>query len=295
MICQQCPRRCNVDRKTALGACGVRDEIKISRISRHYGEEPCISGSEGSGTVFFSGCSLKCVFCQNKAISRDCLGTEVSDDRLCELLLRLARSGVHNVNLVTPTHYTERLAHILKAVKPHLGVPVVWNSGGYESPDVLRLVADCVDVYLPDFKYASPELSAKYSAVPDYAARASEAIKYMFDVLGEFRTDKSGIAERGVLIRHLVLPGCRHDSINVMRTIADILPTDKIKISLMSQYTPEFYRGDERALRRKVTSFEYNSVLAEAQRLGLDGYMQAPSSATSELTPSFTDELTFET
>jgi putative pyruvate formate lyase activating enzyme len=174
-------------------------------------------------------------------------------------------------------------------VKDKLGIPVVWNSGGYESRESLALLHGLVDVYLPDFKYYSPEISAKYSHAADYRERAEEALAFMYDMLGEVRFDSHGMMKKGIIVRHLVLPGQRKDSIACLRRLAEILPIKDIRLSLMSQYTPDFYRGEDKNLLRRLTTFEYESVRAEALRLGFEGYMQAPSSASAEYTPDFCD------
>ncbi len=294
MICELCPHRCGVDRRQARGVCGAPEAIRVSRVSRHAYEEPCISGSRGSGTVFFSGCVLSCVFCQNKPISRGLIGEDISVRRLSELFLELQAAGVHNVNLVTPTQYTDRICESLAAVKGELHIPVVWNSGGYERPETLRLTRGLVDIYMPDFKYVSRELSLRYSGAEDYAERTAEAIAFMYEMLGRAVFDDEGIMRRGVLVRHLVLPDCRQDSAAVLRTLALLVPPADIVLGLMSQYTPSFYGGEEKNLRRRVTTFEYEYVRGVALELGFEGYMQSPMSATAEFTPKFTNELKIE-
>jgi putative pyruvate formate lyase activating enzyme len=261
----------------------------ISRVSRHLYEEPAICGAGGAGTVFFSGCNLGCVFCQNSVISRRSVGKEFDEKELAELFLTVAESGVSSLDLVTPTHFTPTVAAALSAVKDKLTVPVVWNSGGYESTHSLELLRGLVDIYLPDFKYYSPELSAKYSHAADYRERAEEALLFMYDMLGAAEFDSSGMMKKGIIVRHLVLPGQRKDSIACLRRLAEILPVAEVRLSLMSQYTPDFYKGDDKNLLRRLTTFEYESVRTEALRLGFDGYMQAPSSASAEYTPEFSD------
>ena len=263
-------------------------DIMISRCAPHFWEEPPISGTRGSGTVFFTGCNLKCVFCQNAVISRDHMGEAVSPDLLIQKMLSLAEQGVHNINLVTASHYTEALIPVLEVVKSKLRIPIVWNSSGYESVEALRRLEGLVDIYLPDFKYISTELSAAYSAAPDYAEVASLAVKEMYRQTGKPVFNSEGIMQRGVIIRHLVLPGCRKDSLEVVRHLADLLPKDGFKLSLMRQYTPEFaLHTPYKNLHRRVTDFEYTSVCEEALRLELDGYTQGKDSATSDFTPDF--------
>lgn len=287
--CNICPRGCGIDRENAVGICRSGAKVTVSRVSRHLYEEPAICGEGGAGTVFFSGCNLGCVFCQNSVISRRSVGKEFDEKELSELFLTVATSGVSSLDLVTPTHFTPTVAAALSAVKDKLGIPVVWNSSGYESIESLELLRGLVDVYLPDFKYYSPELSAKYSRAEDYRERAEEALLYMYDMLGAPIVDAHGMMLKGIIVRHLVLPGHRNDSIAALRRLAEIIPVKDIRLSLMSQYTPDFYTGEDKNLRRRVTTFEYESVLREALSLGFDGYMQSPSSASAKYTPEFSD------
>ena len=286
--CALCPRRCGVDRTAGqVGVCGVTDTLRVARIAPHMWEEPPISGSRGSGTVFFTGCSLRCIFCQNRTISREGMGKTYTEEELTAAILSLRDQGVHNINFVTPTHYTFTIARILERIKPTLGIPVVWNCGGYESVETLRLLEGLVDIYLPDFKYFSPDLSRDYSAAPDYPAIATEAVQEMYRQTGPY-TEEKDLAKRGVIIRHLVLPGCRADSLNVLRHIASILPPAEIRISVMRQYTPDFAAdAPYKNLHRRVTDFEYTSVLDEAARLGLVGFSQGKDAATKAYTPDF--------
>ena len=289
--CTLCPRACGADRTSGqAGVCGVTDTYRVARIAPHLWEEPPISGTRGSGTVFFSGCNLRCVFCQNREISREGLGRAYTEEELTEAMLRLQDEGVHNINLVTPTHYTVLLAKLLEKIKPRLGIPVVWNSGGYESVESLRMLEGLVDIYLPDFKYISPELSAAYSAAPDYAEVATEAALEMFRQTGKYE-EADGLTQKGVILRHLVLPGCRADSIAVLGHIASILPVADIRVSVMRQYTPDFAMDcPHKNLRRRVTEFEYDSDLEEAARLGILGFSQGKDAATRAYTPDFQGE-----
>lgn len=286
--CALCPRRCGVDRTAGqVGVCGVTDTLRVARMAPHMWEEPPISGSRGSGTVFFTGCSLRCIFCQNRTISREGMGKTYTEEELTAAILSLRDQGVHNINFVTPTHYTSTIARILERIKPTLGIPVVWNCGGYESVETLRMLEGLVDIYLPDFKYFSPDLSRDYSAAPDYPAIATEAVQEMYRQTGPY-TEEKDLAKRGVNIRHLVLPGCRADSMNVLRHIASILPPAEIRISVMRQYTPDFAAdAPYKNLHRRVTDFEYTSVLDEAARLGLVGFSQGKDAATKAYTPDF--------
>ncbi len=284
--CNICPRNCLADRRLSPGFCASTDKVKISRVQRHRFEEPAICGVGGAGTVFFSGCNLRCVFCQNSVISRESIGKEFNARELAALFLEVAESGVDCLDLVTPTHFTPTVAEALSLIKENLNIPVVWNSGGYESRESLALLRGLVDIYLPDFKYISSEISARYSSAPDYAEVAAKALDFMYGMLGALEFD-GDMMKKGIIVRHLVLPGCRADSIAVLKRIAATVPIKDIRLSLMSQYTPDFYLGDEKNLRRRLTTFEYESVRAEAIGLGFEGYMQAPSSASAEYTPPF--------
>ncbi len=287
--CTLCPRRCAARRNAGeSGTCGMPDTLYVARIAPHMWEEPPISGQNGSGTVFFSGCNLRCVFCQNRTISREGRGTPMSEEALADAILRLANTGVHNINLVTPSHYAVPLRRVLERLKPRLPIPIVWNSGGYEAPETLRAFEGLVDIYLPDFKYMSPAIAAAYSAAPDYSDRATEAVTEMFRQTGPAAFDREGLMARGLLVRHLVLPGHRADSIAVMRHLAAILPPADIRVSVMRQYTPDFAADcPYQNLHRRVTAFEYDSVLAAADRLGLRGYRQGADAADPAFTPDF--------
>lgn len=286
--CRLCPRNCGVNRLAGhTGICGVSAEFRIARCAPHMWEEPPISGKNGSGTVFFSGCNLRCVFCQNHTISQEGLGRNVSESELEGMILDLQEMGVHNINFVTPTHYTSSLARLLSSLKPRLHIPIVWNSGGYESAETLRMLDGLVDIYLPDFKYLSSDLSKTYSSAEDYAEKATETVLEMYRQVGPYR-ESCGLAEKGLIIRHLVLPGCRADSIAVMRHIAGILPKSEIRVSVMRQYTPDFAKDcPHKNLHRRVTEFEYNSVLEEAASLGLPGFSQGKDAANKAYTPDF--------
>ncbi|MBQ9802250.1 MAG: radical SAM protein [Clostridia bacterium] len=287
--CMLCPRRCGADRTAReTGACHTGGDILIARAAPHHFEEPPISGTRGSGTVFFAGCSLGCIFCQNASISRHAAGKIYDEEELAELLLGLAKSGVHNLNLVTATHYTDRVARVLEKIKPQLQIPVVWNSSGYESPETLRLLEGLVDIYLPDFKYVDPALSKAYSGASDYADIAITALWEMHRQVGAVRFDENGLLVRGVVVRHLVLPGCRADSAAVLDTVAATVPAADIRLSLMRQYTPDFApRTAPKNLLRRTTTFEYEQVLKHALALGFEGFTQGKEAATAAFTPDF--------
>ena len=291
MECRLCPRECAADRASGqTGFCSQGEQMRISRIALHPYEEPPISGKRGSGTVFFCGCSLGCVFCQNKDISHGALkGREYSPEQLASELLGLEDMGAANVNLVTATHFADKVAQALELVKARLSIPVVYNTSGYEKVQTLRRLDGLIDVYLPDFKYASAELAQKYSCAPDYPSVAERALSEMYRQVGRVEYSPDGqTLVRGVVVRHLVLPGHRADSLEVIRRLSEILPTDGVLLSLMSQYTPEFAADSGyKNLLRRVTRFEYDSVVRAAQEAGFDGFVQGRGSASSEYTPDF--------
>jgi len=287
MNCTLCPRACGTDRSSAHGFCGVGDAAMVCRAAPHYGEEPCISGTRGSGTVFFAGCNLRCVFCQNRAISRGAAGEALTPAQLRDMFLRLRDLGVHNLNLVTPTHFADVIAEALAGVQ--LGIPVVWNCGGYESVETLRRLEGLVQVYMPDFKYADAALAARYSAAPDYPQVALAALREMFRQTGEFEMDDDGILQRGLLIRHLILPDAAENTLRVIDAVEDNLPAREILFSLMSQYTPPMeVEALPDALRRRITQAEYDRCADYLAFSDIEyGYFQSPESATEELLPVF--------
>lgn len=288
-VCNICPRHCHVDRAGGeLGFCRAPATFRVARIAPHMWEEPPISGARGSGTVFFSGCSLRCVFCQNRAISREGKGEDLTDQELITRILDLQELGVHNINFVTPTHYATGLRTLLEQLRPKLHIPIVYNCGGYESVEALRALEGLIDIYLPDFKYVSSQLSANYSGAADYADVAQAALREMHRQVGGVQFDGKGMLRRGMIVRHLVLPGCRKDSIAVLHALSALLPIDEIRLSLMAQYTPDFAQDCPYPnLHRKLTSFEYTSVLQVADELGFEGYRQSPDSVGAQYTPDF--------
>ena len=286
--CRLCPRNCRVNRKERTGFCGEKDGIRCARAALHHWEEPCISGTRGSGTVFFSGCSLKCCYCQNYQISQEGLGKEISPEKLARIFLDLQEQGAHNINLVTGTHFLPGILTALDLARPKLSIPVVYNCGGYEKPEVIRLLDGYVDIYLPDLKYFDPELSARYSGARDYFAQASQAVSAMISQTGSPVFDEDGIMQKGVIIRHMVLPGSRKDSISILHWIRENLPEEGFLLSLLSQYTPFYKSCEYPQINRRLTTYEYDKVLEEAISLGLTkGFMQEKSSAKEEYTPPF--------
>lgn len=288
--CSMCPRECQVDRMAGeRGFCGVSNEYIIGSADLHFYEEPCISGTCGSGAIFFSGCNLRCIFCQNKDISREIFGKKYSEDELINKMLELQDRGAHNINLVTATPYSVFLPKTLKRAKEQgLKIPIVYNCGGYESIDSLRALEGLVDIYLPDFKYFSDDLAQSYSLARNYSSVAGKAIVEMYRQVGKLELDENGIAKKGLIVRHLVLPSCREDSKNVLKYLSEILPVSEVTLSLMRQYTPDFAtESAPKNLKRKLTSFEYNDVLEYALSLRFDGFSQGKESAKTDFTPDF--------
>lgn len=283
-ICNQCPRRCGADRDIKTGVCGVNTGYKVARAALHYWEEPCISGENGSGTVFFSGCSLKCVYCQNYRISSECYGKEITEDRLIEIFRELEARGANNINLVNPTHYTVQLASTLSKYKP--SVPVVYNTGGYDSVESLKMLDGLVDIYLTDMKYVSPSVSLKYSKAADYFDVCSAAVREMKRQQG---TDvfENGLMKKGLIIRHLVLPGNVSQAMRTLDWIKDNLPIDTV-ISLMGQYIPCAKAAEYPTINRKLSEREYNLVLEYAEKLGFENvYIQELDSSSEKFVPDF--------
>ena len=287
-LCELCPRRCGADRREKACFCGCGREVKVARAALHFWEEPCISGSRGSGTVFFSGCPLGCVYCQNFEISRGHIGKAIPVERLAEIFLELQKQGAHNINLVTATPYVPQIISALKLARPALKIPVVYNSSGYERVETLRALKGFVDVYLPDLKHMSSELARRYSGAADYFEVATRALHEMIEQTDGIEYDSEGLMTRGVIVRHLVLPGARRDSIDILNWVSANLPRGKYLLSLMSQYTPIQGLGAFPEINRRVTSFEYDAVVSEAVRLGLDnGFMQQRGSADTAYIPPF--------
>lgn len=284
MGCALCPRRCGAERDVRPGFCGGGALVRAARAAPHLWEEPCISGTCGSGAVFFSGCALRCVFCQNREISAGNFGRELTVRQLADVFLRLEEQGVHNLNLVTPTHYTYQILEALELSKP--AIPLVMNCGGYERAETLRLWEGHVDIYLPDLKYVDPALSARYSGAPDYFEFASAAILEMHRQRPVLSWDGQ-LLKSGLIVRHLVLPGASRDSLSVLNWLHTALPKDTFLLSLMRQFTPTENCAAYPELNRRLTTFEYDRARSLASELGFQGYIQAKSSAKSEYTPDF--------
>ncbi len=282
---------CGAERKLNKGFCGADEKITVARTVRHFWEEPCISGKKGSGAIFFSGCSLKCIYCQNHTISNGGIGKKLSKKEFQSLVLNTANSGVDNINLVTPTHYTEAIAEALSEIKSEIEIPVVWNSSGYELDSSIKELRGLVDIFLCDVKYFSKELSREYSHAPDYFDVAIKALSEMIKISPTPVFDENGMMRSGVIVRHLVLPGGKKDSENVLSALSRF--KDNILLSLMCQYTPTPNVSSHPKLSRRTTSLEYSNAVKLANAIGFDGYTQEKSSAKSEYTPDFKDTWDF--
>lgn len=290
MGCRLCPRECNADRaKGEIGYCGESNDLRVARAALHMWEEPCISGETGSGTVFFTGCPLKCIFCQNNTIADGSVGKSISTERLAEIFLELQKKGACNINLVTATHFVPQIIAALKLAKAKgLSIPVVYNCGGYEKVETLRLLDGLVDIYLPDLKYYSPKLSARYSNAPDYFEKASAAISEMVRQTDTPIFDEAtGLMKRGVIVRHLLLPGRLADSKKIMSYLYRTYKND-IYVSIMSQYTPMGTFPDMPELNRRVSHKEYNTLVDYCLELGIEnGFIQEGEVALESFIPPF--------
>lgn len=296
--CNLCPRNCLVDRGNGkIGYCGQTEKIRIARAALHMWEEPCISGREGSGTVFFCGCTLRCIFCQNHRIAlgqnehKEFIGKEVSVERLKEIFLELQESNANNINLVTGTHYIPQIAEAIRlAKKEGLVIPVVYNTSGYEKVESLRLLEGLVDIYLPDMKYVSKELSREYSHAENYFEVAKDALEEMVRQVGQAKFDEKGYMKKGVIVRHLVLPGSTKDSKSVLEYLWNTYG-NRIYISIMNQYTPMEQIKNHPLLSRKVTKREYAKVVDYALNLGWENaFIQEGETAKESFIPGFHGE-----
>ncbi len=287
--CRICPRDCGVDRtKGETGVCRADDKIKLAKAYPHLWEEPCISGTRGSGTVFFSRCNLRCKFCQNYKISQEDFGKEVTTEQLAGIFLNLQDEGVHNINLVTATIYIPQVAGAIAAARENgLAVPVVYNTNSYETVEALKLLDGLVDVYLPDLKYFDDKMAFAYSSAPHYFDTATAAIMEMFRQTGEVVLDDDGIIEKGLIIRHLMMPGRLEDSKLILDWIRHNLPIG-VYVSIMCQYVPLFKAREIPDLNKRVTEKEYKSIVDYFFNIGLEnGYIQEMDSASDEYVPDF--------
>ena len=287
--CMLCPHKCGVNRiEGKKGRCKCDNKLKIALASLHMFEEPCISGENGSGTVFFSNCNLNCIYCQNYEISSLGKGKEITIEHLAEIFLKQQEKGAHNINLVTPTMYASQIIEALKIAKSKgLNIPIVYNSNGYENINTIKLLNGYIDVYLPDLKYYSNELAKKYSNVDNYFETATKAIKEMYNQVGIAKFDENGLIKKGVIIRHLVLPNHIQNTKNILKWIKENMPDD-IYVSIMAQYFPTYKAKEDDLINRKLNQKEYNEVLNYLYSLDLEnGYIQELGEHEEEYVPNF--------
>lgn len=288
--CMLCPRKCGVDRRKAKGFCGMPDKLFAAKAYLHLWEEPCISGETGSGTVFFTGCNLRCVYCQNRKIAEGGEGFEITSKRLGEIFLELQDKGANNINLVTPTHYVPHIISALDKVKDKLKIPVVYNCGGYESMDTLKKLDGYIDIYLPDFKYCDSRLAKRYSNAEDYPEVVKSALDEMVRQTGSCQFDKNGIMQKGVIVRHLVLPGFLQNSKEVIEYLYKKYGNG-IFMSIMNQYTPLEYVKDYPEINRKLTEKEYDEIIDFAAGIGVENaFVQEGGTVSESFIPIFDGE-----
>ena len=291
--CTLCPRNCGVNRKIGeKGFCKASENPKVARYSLHFWEEPCISGENGSGTVFFSNCTLKCVFCQNRKISNNGIGEEITPEKLSEIFLKLQDMGAHNINLVTPTHYTISIIKSLEIAKNKgLALPIIYNTSGYEKASTIKMLDGIVDVYLPDFKYFSDKFAIKYSNAPNYFEYASESLAEMVKQTGTVNFDDEGTVKTGTIVRHLMLPGLLFDSKKVIDYLYNTYKDD-IFINIMNQYTPMEEFRDFPELNKKISKEYYNCLVDYACELGIkNAYIQDGDTQDKSFIPEFFEKL----
>lgn len=290
--CLRCPRQCGADRSVQYGFCGESEEIRIARAAPHMWEEPPISGQNGSGTIFFSGCNLRCIYCQNHEIAVSHLGYPVSADQLLRIFFDLQAQGVHNINLVTAGHYVKELLPVLQKAKgAGLQIPILWNSSGYESAETIRMLEGLIDIYLPDFKYINPKTAKEYSNAPDYPEIAKLSLAEMVRQTGAPQIDKeTGLMTRGVQVRHLVLPGHAQESRQILWYLCQTYGNG-IGYSIMNQYTPMPQMKDHPLLSRRVTAQEYENVIRYAKQIGIENaFTQEGEAACESFIPEFSGQ-----
>ncbi|MBR3155019.1 MAG: radical SAM protein [Lachnospiraceae bacterium] len=292
--CRLCGRRCGINRTIRAGRCGMTERVYAARAALHMWEEPCISGKEGSGTVFFTGCPLGCVFCQNRVITLgrrhdEAVGVPLTEEQLAETFLDLERQHANNINLVTPTHFVPQIVRAVRIARARgLAIPIVYNTGSYETEETVRNLEGTVDVFLPDLKFMDPDISGRYAKAPDYFEVAEKAIHAMVEIAGQPAFDERGMMKRGVIVRHMVLPGHTKDSKRIISYLHETYG-EKIYVSIMNQYTPMPGIGDEfPELARRVTKREYGRVVDHAIELGMENvFIQEGPTAAESFIPDF--------
>lgn len=287
--CELCPHRCKVDRKSGkIGRCKCNDKIKIALYSLHYYEEPCISGNNGSGTVFFSNCNLNCKYCQNYKISQLGKGEYITIEKLADIFIAQQENNANNINLVTPTMYVEQIIEAIKIARENgLKIPIIYNSNGYENIETIKMLNGYVDVYLPDLKYADNNLAKEYSNINDYFEIATQAIKEMYNQVGVPILDENGIIKRGLIIRHLVLPEFIDNSKKILKWLKENIDSE-VYISIMAQYFPTYLAKEDKYINRKLTKKEYKEIENYVYELNFEnGYMQDLGEHEEEYVPDF--------
>ncbi len=289
--CNLCPRKCLVDRTTTTGVCGMKDKLVVARASLHMWEEPCISGKNGSGTIFFTGCNLKCIFCQNRDISTQLTGKEITIEEFSNICLNLQRQGANNINLVTPTHFVPLIIEGLKLAKQQgLTVPIVYNTSSYETKETIQMLAGIIDIYLPDLKYYDDEYAIKYSHAPNYFNIAADAINEMVRQVGTPQFDENGMMIKGVIVRHLIMPGLKEDSKKILKYLYQQYQND-IYISIMNQYTPIKHFKRYSQLNNKITQEDYDEIINYALDLGIKkAFIQEGDTANESFIPDFSNQ-----
>lgn len=289
--CNLCSRNCLVDRNKTTGVCGMKNKLIIARASLHMWEEPCISGDNGSGTIFFTGCNLKCIFCQNRDISTKLIGKEITIEQFSNICLNLQKQGANNINLVTPTHFVPLIIEGLKIARENgLTIPIVYNTSSYESKETIKMLDGIVDVYLPDLKYYDDEYAIKYSHAPNYFKFASEAIEEMFRQVGEPQFNEKGIMTKGIIVRHLMIPSLKKDTKQILNYLYQKYKNN-IYISIMNQYTPIRHFEHYQELNQKITNEDYDEVINYAIDLGIEkAYIQEGETASESFIPDFSDQ-----
>lgn len=285
-FCADCPRNCGADKSLYKGFCKAGEKVKIAKASLHFWEEPCISGKNGSGTVFFSGCNLKCCFCQNYKISSENFGREISDERLSEIFLELQNKGAHNINLVTPSHFTKNIINALQKVKSDINIPIVYNTSGYDKIETIKALNEYIDIYLTDIKFFSNELSKKYLKCENYFETVKNSLDIMLKTKGK-PIFENNLLKKGTIIRHLVMPSCYKDSLKILDYLYENYSKDDFILSIMSQYIPFYQSCSFPEINRKITTYEYNKVIERVEKYGFKGYFQQKSSAKEDYVPDF--------
>lgn len=288
--CNLCPRKCNIDRTKTPGVCGVKDKMIVARASLHMWEEPCISGENGSGTIFFTGCNLKCIFCQNHDISSKLIGQEITIEDFSNICLNLEKQGANNINLVTPTHFVPLIIEGIRLAKDKgLNIPIVYNTSGYETVETIKMLDGIIDIYLPDFKYYNNEYAIKYSHANNYFEYAKESLNEMYKQVGK-PIIKNGLMKKGIIVRHLMLPGLKEDTKKILEYLYNTYQ-DNIYISIMNQYTPVKTFDNYPELNNKINDNEYDEIINYAIDLGIKkAFIQEGETQSESFIPDFSNQ-----